>query len=394
LQSGATVQVGEPVAVVPVAEPPPDSEFAGEVLSVTFKSGIKVSYLRKPIAGPHWEKGSEGAIVDLWSRLAKVLNLPLVPYSKRAVVYLAAGLDGSYDVEVKLKITKSKNVGGEARLTGTLCGTSIEGTCPSSLGEHTVSARITNPPDELRACRGRITWRLDVDATPIGANLGSTFAEIYFILGRPGFRYRMGVWVEVLRLLFGRVGVAGNDPNAVIAAITAYCHGGHGLKYETDKGAAQFGVGHRGGVFSLGSYLDKLPDRCNCYDQAAAVQSFASAVGVASVWQFLKPFGFIRPTDLVGVGLCNNPFFGKNESLKLVAPDSDRRTGFGNHAFAVTLDWKTVDACAKPHLATETVPEYLSDSIDDTPSLYRYYRSFRPGQPTDVRPKLGVVAVE
>ena len=138
----------------------------------------------------------------------------------------------------------------------------------------------------------------------------------------------------------------------------------------------------------------KLSTRCNCYDQAAAVQSLASAVGVASVWQFLKPFGFIRPTNLVGVGLCNNPFFGRYEPLKLVAPDSDRRTAFGNHAFAVTLDSKVVDACAKPHLGTETVPEYLIDSIDDDPSLYRHYVRFRPGRPTDVRPMLGVVAVE
>jgi len=388
------VQVGEPVAVLPAVAPPPDSEFAAELLSITFKSGIKVSHLRKPIEGPHWEKGEESALVDLWSRLGKLLNLPLVPYSKRPAVYLVTGLGGPYDVQVRLKITKSKNVSGEARLIGSLRGISIEGTCPSSVGEHTVSACIANPPDELHACRGRLNWRLEVDATPISASLGSTFVEVYFILGRPGFRYRNGVWVEVLRLLFGRVGVAGNDANAVIAAITTYCHSGHGLRYETHKGKARYGVVHKGGVFKLADYLLKMRKDCNCYDQAAAVQSLASAVGVASVWQFLDPFGFIRPTNLVGVGLCNNPFFGENESLKLVAPDSHRRTAFGNHAFAVTLDWKAVDACAKPHLAIETIPEYLADSIDDTPSLYRFYGKFRPGQPTDVRPKLGVVAVE
>ncbi len=188
------------------------------MLSITFKSGIKVSYLRRVVEGPHWEKGKDGAIDDLWSRLAKVLNLALVPYSKRAAVYLVADSVGPYDVEVKLKITKSKNVSGEARLIGTLSGVSIEGTCPSSAGEHTVSARITKPPEELRACRGRIAWRLDVDATPIGASLGSTFVEIYFILGRPGFRYRKRRLGRGVALLFGRVGVAGSDPNAVIAS--------------------------------------------------------------------------------------------------------------------------------------------------------------------------------
>ncbi len=388
------MQIGEPVAVVPIATPPPDAELEAEIVSITFKSGIKVSQRRTPVEGPHWEKGRESAIEDLWTRLASRLHLPLELYSKRAAVYLAGGLDGVYDVEVKLKITKSENVSGEARLHGVFCGIAIEGSCPSSAGEHTVAARIINPPDDLRACRGRIAWRLDVDPTPIRASLGSTFVEIYFILGRPGFRYRKGVWVEALRFLFGRVGVAGSDPNAVIAAIAAYCHTRHGLRYETNKGETCYGIGHRGGVFKLGSYLLRLSEICNCYDQAAAVQSLASAVGVASVWQFLKPFGFIRPTNLVGVGLCNNPFFGTNEALKLVAPDSDRRMPFGNHAFTVTLDWKAVDACAKPHLATETIPEYVVDSIDDTLSLYRHWHKFRPGQPTDVRPKLGVVAVE
>jgi len=386
------MQIGEPVAVVPVATPPPDAELQAEIGAITFKSGIKVSRARVTVEGPHWEKGKERALEDIWTRIARLLHLPVEPYSKRPSVYLAGGLGGPYGVQVKLKITKSRNVSGNARLVGTFSGVSIEGTCPSSAGEHTVAARITNPPEELRACRGHIAWRLESEATPITANLGATFAEIYFILGIPSVPYRkFGVWAEALRFLFGHVGVAGNNRWSVIATIAAYCHGGHGLRYETFHGAPRYGVDYDGGMFDLGLYLLRKHRDCNCYDQAAAVQALAGAVGVASAWLFLDPFGYIRPTNLVGVGLCNNPFFRGNESLKLVPPDSERRTAFGNHAFAVTYGAKAVDACAKPHLATETIPEYLADSIDTTRSLYG--RWSRPGRPEDIRPKVGVLVV-
>ena len=126
---------------------------------------------RVEVEGPHWESGKESVVEDLWSRLAGSLHLPVEPYSKRAAVYLIGGLGGPYDVEVKIRITRSKNVSGEARLIGTFSGVSIEGTCPSNAGEHTVRARIVNPPEELRVCRGRIAWRLDVEATPIGASV-------------------------------------------------------------------------------------------------------------------------------------------------------------------------------------------------------------------------------
>jgi len=387
------MQIGEPVAVVPIATPPPDAELEAEIVAITFKSKIKVSHWRATVEGPHWEKGKESAIEDFWTRLAALFHLPIEPHSKRAAVYLIAGLGGPYDVDVKIRITKSKNVSGDGRLIGRLSGVLVEGTCPSSVGEHMVRAHIVNPPEGLRACLGRIAWRLEVEATAISASLGSTLAEIYFILGRPSPPYRDGgVWVEVLRFLFGRIAVDGlSDRRAVIANITAYCHGGHGLRYDTEHGKSFYGVSHIGGSFNLLRYLLRKRSACNCYDQAAAVQTLAGALGVQSMWLFLEPFGFIRPTDLVGVGLCNNPFFGKSDSSKLVDRHSEDRTAFGNHAFAVTYGAKTVDACAKPHLATESVPEYLSDSIDDARTLY--HGGFRPGRPKDVRPHMGVLVV-
>jgi hypothetical protein len=387
------MQVGEPMAVAPPLQTPPDTMLEAELVSFTFKSRVKVSRANATITGPHWERGKESKIEDDWRRRAKKMQLPEGPYSKRAAVYLVKGATGGHEVEVKIKITKSQNLPAEAELVGNLWGLAIEGTCPTSVGEHTVIAEIANAPSEIRGYRGNIAWRLSIEPVAITVNLGTTLAEVYFILGSPSRPYaKIGVWTEALRFLFGRVGVAGmTDQTAVAARVTAHCHGSHDLRYETKKGESQYGVNSGGGVFSLAAYLARDEDRCNCYDQAGAVQTLAGAVGVDLIWLFLMPFGFIKPTNLVGVGLCNNPFFRDVEARRMVHPEFKRRSAFGNHAFVSSLGSRILDACAKPHLGTESAAEYLADSIDDTPSLYQ--GDFQPGRPHDIRPKTGIYRV-
>jgi hypothetical protein len=387
------MQVGEPMAVAPPLQTPPDTMLEAELVSFTFKSRVKVSRANATITGPHWERGKESKIEDDWRRRAKKMQLPEGPYSKRAAVYLVKGATGGHEVEVKIKITKSQNLPAEAELVGNLWGLAIEGTCPTSVGEHTVIAEIANAPSEIRGYRGNIAWRLSIEPVAITVNLGTTLAEVYFILGSPSLPFKEGVWSEALRFLCGRVGVAGmSNKNAVAARVTAYCHGAHSLRYETKRGESKYGLKSHGGIFRLTNYLSRRNPRCNCYDQAGAVQVFSGAVGVTLAWLYAFPFGFIRPTNLVGVGLCNNPFFRDDETRRIVDPHWERRTAFGNHAFIGDLDGKILDACAKPHLGTETAAEYLVDSIDDAPSLYDG-RGFRPGTPRDVRPKLGIDAV-
>jgi hypothetical protein len=102
---------------------------------------------------------------------------------------------------------------------------------------------------------------------------------------------------------------------------------------------------------------------------------------VSSQWLFLDPFGFIHTTNLVGVGSCNNPFYRTNGSDKVVLPHDPKRTPFGNHAF-VDMNGKILDACAKPHVGTETLQEYIIDSIDSDPALYPI-KGDRPGKASD-----------
>jgi hypothetical protein len=179
------MQVGEPVSVAPPSTPPDDVEFEAELVSVTFKSTLKTSHAKATINGPHWETGKEGEITDDWKDMAKKLRLPPEPYSKRAAVYLVKGAGGSYDIDVKVKVTKSKNVSGDAKLVGNLKGLTAEGTCPTGAGEHTVPAKFTEPPEDIQGYRGRMGWGLEAISAGRSVSLGTSLAEVYFILGNP-----------------------------------------------------------------------------------------------------------------------------------------------------------------------------------------------------------------
>jgi hypothetical protein len=386
------MQIGEPQSGAGMCLPP-DHDLAAELISVTFKSPVKVSRDKKAIEGPHWERGKESALPDDFRATAVMWRLPAEPYAPRAAVYLVAGVAGRHDVEVKVRVTKNQNVSGKARLAGNLSGLAIEGDCPTGQGEHTISARIANPPAGVEVYRGRIGWTLSLDEPGITLSLGATLAELYFVLGPPGEPFsRGGVWVEALRFIFPRIGVAGeSDARAATGKITVYCHSRHGLRYETAHGAPKYGVGAHGGRFKLTAYLAVQRDRCNCYDQAAAIQTLAAALGIDLDWCFLSPFGYIKTTNLVGVGVTNNPFFGTNSSKKIVAFDAPERSSFGNHAFVSGAGETAFDGCAGPHVGEETLFQYLSASIDDTPSLY-VGRS-RPGRVKDIAPGGGVARV-
>jgi hypothetical protein len=386
------MQIGEPLSAGSTSLPP-DQELAAELVSVTFKSPVKVSRAKRAIEGPHWERGKESELPDDFAVTAVLWRLPVEPYARRAAVYLVAGAGGRHDVEVKVRVTKNQNVNGQARLIGAFSGLEIEGDCPTGPGEHTIAARIANPPEGIQVYRGKIGWALSLDDLGITLSLGATLAEVYFVLSEPREPFaRGGVWVEALRFIYSRMAATGEtDAHAVTGKITSYCHSRHGLRYETAHGGARYGAGSHGGRFKLTAYMALSRDRCNCYDQAAAIQTFAAALGIDVAWCFLSPFGYIKVTNLVGVGLTNNPFFGANPAHKVVAFDSPERSSFGNHAFVSRVADTAFDGCAGPHVGDETLFQYLSASIDDTPSLYPG-RS-RPGRVDDVVSADGIVRI-
>ena len=375
------MEVGEPVNV-PVAASAELKEWKlrAEILEVSFKGPIKVSRGKALISAPHWKKGED--VKDVWKD-AKKMGLPQeAGYSKKAAAMLIEGAAGAVkDVEVKVKVLESENVSGEGELLGRLGDLEITAKLPLGAGEHTVKAQLKKLPEKIAWYRGGIEWGVSF-ADPGGTiGLGGTDVEVFFIPAVPVIPFTPHVWAEALRFLCNRIGVVGlKTPKEVCEKITRYCHTGHGLEYDTLRGAYHYGDPNAR-EFQLNDYMKGEDPECCCYDQASAVQVFAAALGVNSEWLFMPIFGFIHTTNLVGVGACNNPFYRSNGSDKVVLALDRKRTPFGNHAF-VGMSSQILDACAGPHVGTETLKEYIDNTIDPNPALYPMIGD-RPGMVSD-----------
>jgi len=374
--------------------------FRAEVVEVTFPTTLKVARKRTKVDAPHWKKGVD--VKDVWDE-AKVMHLPEdSSYSQRAAALLVRGAAGAtQDVEVKVHVLEAENVSGTGALLGSLGDLKIRGQCPLNTGEHVVKAQIEELPEEISWVRGEIAWELNVPDPGADIALNGTPVEVFFLLAPcllEAFK-PTGVWVEALRFLCAKVGVTNlKTPEEVAAKITRYCHGSHGLKYDTVAGKPRYW--NSGTLeFALSNYLIRATTRCNCYDQASAVQVFSGAIGIALEWIYMKPYGFIKLTLLVGVGNCNNPFYKnsmyrkkKHVKKKHTKTGDERRSAFDNHAFCRGNNL-IMDACAGPHVGTETLKEYIDASIDTDPRPYALYNKRFSALPTpheDLRP--GTVA--
>jgi hypothetical protein len=343
------------------AKCPLEKSLKGEVVEVAWASGIPVS-IAPPYVAPARKPPQEPVIVPHWKAGTAVED---GAGSRRPAVYLIKG-KGSDAVTVKVRITENKNVTGASTLLGNFAGLVMEGACPTAVGEHIVKAKIKNLPDAIQWYRGDASWGLHVPSLGSSVSLAnSSRSEIFVVLDTPSpFYSPPGVWVEALRFLCGKVGVVGMKTSTEVnVRVTTYCHSDHGLMYDTVEGAPKYGVDNEGGEFKLARYMNAASKVVNCYDQAAAVQSLCGALGVNTTWLYLAPFGFIKPTNLVGIGLCNNPFFESNGSKPLVAADDPLRTRFGNHSFCEFAGGE-LDACAGPHTGSEDRREYCNASID------------------------------
>ena len=350
-------------------------DFEAEVVEVLFLSGIKMAHGKSPVPTPHWKLGA---------------SLNDGSGSKRPAVYLIESKGGSHKLRVKVNVTRSEGISGKGKLTGKLRGRvdvlEFTGECPTTVGVHEVEVTIVKLPDTIEWYRGDVAWGMGIASASASFKLRrASRVELFVVFDKPASFYKKGVWTEALRFLFDKVATGGAArPSEAVARITNYCHGRHGLSYDTRRGAPSYGCGHLGGTFNLEGYLKPTLTVINCYDQAAAVQSLAGTLGVAGAWNFQgmppKAFGFINETHLIGVGNCNNPFYRFNGSAPVVPVRDPARTAFGNHAF-IAVSGSIHDACAGPHTGTETAAQYLIASVDIVETRRR---GATPGEAGDI----------
>ncbi|MEJ7808710.1 MAG: hypothetical protein WKG03_22665 [Telluria sp.] len=348
----------------------------GEIVEVSWKSGIDVARERKTVVGPHWKKGEDVKEED------DPGHQKYFGGSTRPGYYLVKNKAGHAILVVKIEIKKSHDQEATGILTGLLGTLKFEGKCPTTVGVHFVGLVISNLPNTLAHYEGDASWSLSTSKISVPLS-NITRLELFIGLDRPASFYKEGVWVEALRFLFKKMKASGeNDVSRVAQFVTQYCHSKHGMRYEAMSGAGKFGVESMGGFFYLMKYInwpnypsnknnvygDTINNVVNCYDQAAAVQSLCGAIGVKVVWVFYNPFGYIKTANIVGVGNSNSPFFmSKGAKAKPIVENSGMdRTAFHNHAFLQVGDWtgNILDACAGPHIGNESMRQYLYNSID------------------------------
>lgn len=227
---------------------------------------------------------------------------------------------------------------------------------------------------------------------------GATRLELYWIQSAPGPMFTKGVWVKLYRSLFVAL-VQNSSTENLVRQLVNYCFSptqeGFRKLYDSRRGAAHYGPRNWGGFFDINKYFGGSTDWANCYDQAGVLQTALGAFGVYNSWAFQNPFGFINKTDLLGRGLCNNPFYLINNSDKLIGINDPKRTLFGNHVYLV-IRGNVLDACQGPYRGDDSIQSYISQSIDTVTTLYANQNppSNFPGTANDVFSAQGITSVE
>jgi hypothetical protein len=320
---------------------------SGRILRVDI-DGFKVAMRNLPVGKPHWRENgpTRPAAVAAGSAARTILRIVLDQVSDAATMGL---------------------------LTGRLGTLTIRGRCQLAVGEQEVTASLTGDPlGGFRMHAGDAVWSILPDGASAPLPLATTTRlEVFELLGEPSTFYSKstGVWVEAMRFLVDRVGVTGVSNRAeAVERIASFCHRDHGLRYDTQDGASHFFRGIHLAVFKLSDYLRGGPPHLvNCYDQAAAVQALSGALGIDAQYCYLRPFGYLQVVDLVGVGLCNNPFFLDPDGGFPPDPivNGTPRSFFDNHTFC-RVNNRIYDACIGPHVGAHPADTYLASVIDTT----------------------------
>jgi hypothetical protein len=356
----------------------PPLEAKLDILSVEWEGGIPMRREDSPIKKPHWEDSFFNSFKEEDDK--DILHFKTG--SERPAAYT---LKDRPKLNVRIRFEfKGGTPPNSFTLSGTLGALKMQSKAykaGAKSAEMTVPLEITNPPAALQHVEGDAHFKIKWDECIEMDFAKKPRLEVFFLYDNPTKFpfFKDGVWAEALRFAFKKIGVVGKtDPVDISAAVTRYCHTGHGMKYDTVKGDSGFNAYPFGAdKFKLKDYISKK-GIVNCYDQAAAVQCLCGGLGVKTGWLFVGPtkFGFIKLTHLVGIGPCNNPFFNLPDPKVSRNPvwmpgDPKERTEFSNHAF-VQINYdpsahdKTYirDACVGPHISNENLLQYLTASID------------------------------
>lgn len=291
-----------------------------------------------------------------------------------------AGVDGSRyvaSVDVTKKTTDlavtlssdSNYTSVDFQLIGDLHNVTIANGSACRVGkENTVqlSAKHANIP---WGHAGDIQWTLVHPKTKARYPLNKTRVEIYGLSSQlPTFLQNPPVAVEFLRYM------ALPEPKPDYRHwVATTCMTDFWFRYDTVSGRPRFVASNTGGSYKFNAWLSTMFTRVtvNCYDQAGIVQiaNCLKEGNPTDTWMYLKPYGYINKTQLVGQGQSNNPFYQNQLAIRCIDEQDSRRKAFSNHA-VIVLGGKVMDATCGPHTGTETLSAYQSSAIDKKPTSW------------------------
>ncbi|MCP5050906.1 MAG: hypothetical protein GY940_27320 [bacterium] len=376
--------------------PPPT---AG-IRSVTVISEVTPSLEQTPVPLPNWNQGT----VDLSDGDGSTRpGVFLIPHG---------GERPSGKLRVEIALPRGKTF-EKAQLTGQLSAITFTGFFQPDTDAietvYTLELTATDEPSHFIQHRGQMSWTLTIDGKPFPVKPDGLPMELYWIYDYPGRMFKKGVWIEVLRVLATWITPELTCIRELVQRITLYCHLHSGLMYDC-KYFSSYYTGRPWGVWLnlKGAMAEAFP-LCNCYDQASLLQVALGALGIDVTYIYMRPFGFINTSSLVGRGACNNPGFldcpeptplEELEIRKFLYTDSKEREGFGNHAFCLiqhpegTPQTGVLDATVGPRLGNLSQAVYVTRGIDSNTSLYDPNSYLpRPGTKNDMRQCIGIIDV-
>ena len=219
--------------------------------------------------------------------------------------------------------------------------------------------------------------------------------RVYTLLGEPklpwkpnanGGDSKNNIWTSALDFCNTFLDLR-SDPHNAFATITIRFYYNMGFRYDTENSRSHYWDAI--GTFELSNYMAGTDSRVNCHDQAYGIATFAGLVGIKTLIVEAKPFGYVNTTNLVGVGLCNNPIYEKPEEIvywkdemdgqgqfitmqmtntvlrtPICSADETQRSYFQTHVFVWAHDGRVFDACLGPCLGSKLINDYMRSVID------------------------------
>lgn len=290
---------------------------------------------------------------------------------------------------------------GRFELTGWLAGTAIafKGTATvteSGLGGEQRSIQVIFPVNPqpfpggfLKAEGDQVNWKVRDESGGTEIELQSVNFELYWLNQIDNRFFKRGVPVEILRSTpsmtdlhqppttsqaavrpedSDRSGISEEIRQA--AQIVKYIFERNPPRYDIIDGSTCFTAGTPDDLsLNLNAYIKSLDVHtsvCNCMDLAALVQYHLQSIGIKSVeFCFMKPFGYLRPTRLMGRGLTKNLLYKTKKSPKENDANNQDHIIFSAHTFCrLGAQNRVLDACIGPYTGNEDSQEYLDKAID------------------------------